>query len=477
MNRRTVLKRIGATVSATAVGGCLADGNAGRPGTETTGEDTPEPGTTGGTETTTTQGAIRVAKATAGGLTPEPRAQVIEVTPDGQLRFVLDCNADDGVQQAATEPLGDEEYAAFASAVREADVFDLKDDYECREECPTDLPWNTLRFTIDGREKSITIRPGAELPTELTRILEHLTEFEKRFSEYDCTAPDGAPTDQTVSVTVRRTVANVPEDRTRERTFTVTADGRLRHRLNCNVYDDEVEHAITGDLPAEEYARFERAVLWADVFSLPGRIECDDCPGGVPGTTYVFRVDGREKRIHAPANAALPHRLERVRELLDRYRERIDRPECDWTSDEPPTSKSASVTLSIGPGGWNRVPTVTLSVADGQVRMEKDCIPGDPDGAWNASAELTDAEREAFERAVRTTDVSSLPESSGPVATDLPDVTLTVVVDGHSEEIDLTGTAHRGGLWENWPDELAAIGQRLDAYRKRLDPPECERTA
>jgi hypothetical protein len=91
------------------------------------------------------------------------------------LVYVVDQRPTDDRPQSRSYQMDDSKKNEFMEAIRKADVYSLKDVYSCMQDCPADRPTRTVKFIIDGKEKTIFIDPPTEIPENLNRILEKIS--------------------------------------------------------------------------------------------------------------------------------------------------------------------------------------------------------------------------------------------------------------------------------------------------------------
>jgi hypothetical protein len=333
LRRRSVLASV-AAVAGGALAGCggsssdtpTGTGQDGAETTPTTGDPTDGNGSTAATTDPSSvdlgDHSIRVRMEHLGSYTREPVVQSITVTEDGRLRYGLDCNERDGVEQTRTEQLDPAAHERFQRRVLATDVPALAGEYDCEGACPQDAGFDRIVVGIDGEEYGIDIDASAAVPTAVARLQERLAAFESRFERFDCTAADGTPTGERVAVTYRRPIG---KGETRGRvTYAVTESGTFRFRLECDVDDGRTAEWQEWELDDDEYAFFERVVLAADPFSYSDRFECENCRR----RRLDVRIDDRRARLAFPEDG-MPKGIRPVVDELEGYAERFAERDCE----------------------------------------------------------------------------------------------------------------------------------------------------
>ena len=80
-----------------------------------------------------------------------------------------------------TIQLSDEEIGEMKKLVCKESVLSFQDEYTCLSNCPLDSSLTTIKFTIDGEKKEISISIDQNMPEELKNILEEIKNIEKLF--------------------------------------------------------------------------------------------------------------------------------------------------------------------------------------------------------------------------------------------------------------------------------------------------------
>lgn len=65
----------------------------------------------------------------------------------------------------------------FKNLILKANIFSFKDEYRCFSWCPTDLPYSSLKITIDNKTKTISIYPPGDAPEKLKEIIQKIQKF------------------------------------------------------------------------------------------------------------------------------------------------------------------------------------------------------------------------------------------------------------------------------------------------------------
>lgn len=76
--------------------------------------------------------------------------------------------------------LSDAELKEFKELVAGAGVFSFKDSYNCEPNCATDMPSSSIRFTINGRDKTISMYQPRDMPDGLKQVLEQINAIEEK---------------------------------------------------------------------------------------------------------------------------------------------------------------------------------------------------------------------------------------------------------------------------------------------------------
>lgn len=70
------------------------------------------------------------------------------------------------------------EFQEFKGLIIEANVFDFENLY--MGDAPTDVPWTSIKFTIDANTKTISMYYSENLPEKLAIIIQKVSEFKDR---------------------------------------------------------------------------------------------------------------------------------------------------------------------------------------------------------------------------------------------------------------------------------------------------------
>ncbi len=76
--------------------------------------------------------------------------------------------------------LSDKEMHEIRTLTVKSNVFDYKDKYGCKVDCPTDFPSSSVKFIINGNEKIVSMYAPQNMPESLSQILEKLRDIEKK---------------------------------------------------------------------------------------------------------------------------------------------------------------------------------------------------------------------------------------------------------------------------------------------------------
>ncbi|MBS3134137.1 hypothetical protein J4214_02805 [Candidatus Woesearchaeota archaeon] len=108
----------------------------------------------------------------------------ITINKDGQVYYEEKIGYTD-TSTIKTKKLSEGELKGLLDLIKNVDIFSYNEIYICKQDCPTDMPSQRIKFIINEKEKEISIIEPAVIPEDLEKILDKIKDIQKKF--YDTT--------------------------------------------------------------------------------------------------------------------------------------------------------------------------------------------------------------------------------------------------------------------------------------------------